>query len=67
MTPSDAKKLVAVNLAFWLVAMLIHPVLRMLPTGSGEPPKIYEVLVPLFFILLAGGSTYLLKQAIGNR
>jgi hypothetical protein len=66
MTPSEAKKIIAVNLAFWLVAMLIHPVIRLLPTGSGSPPKIFELLVPLFFILLAAGSTYLLKAAIGK-
>jgi hypothetical protein len=66
MTPSEAKKIIAVNLAFWLVAMLIHPLIRLLPTGSGSPPKIFELLVPLFFILLAFGSTYLLKAAIGK-
>ena len=66
MTTADAKKTLAVNIAFWIVAMLVHPVLRMLPSSSGEPPKIFELLVPLFFIMLAGGSTYLLKTAIGK-
>ena len=66
MTTSDAKKTLAVNLAFWIVAMLVHPVLRMLPSGPGGSPKIFELLVPLFFIMLAGGSTYLMKTAIGK-
>lgn len=66
MTASEAKKIIAVNLAFWIVAMLLHPVIRMLPTSSGSPPKIFELLVPLLFIMLAGGSTYLLKSAIGK-
>jgi hypothetical protein len=40
---------------------------KMLPTGAGSPPKIFEVLIPIVFILLAGGSTYLLKAAMGRR
>ena len=66
MTTSEARKTIAVNIAFWIVAMLANPVVRMLPTESGSPPKIFELLVPLFFIMLAGGSTYLLKAAIGK-
>lgn len=66
MTTSEARKTITVNIAFWIVAILAHPVVRMLPTESGNPPKIFELLVPLFFIVLAGGSTYLLKTAIGK-
>ena len=36
------------------------------PTGSGSPPKIFEMVIPVFFIMLAGGSTDLLKAAIGE-
>jgi uncharacterized membrane protein (DUF4010 family) len=46
--------------------MVLHPVSEMLPTGAGSPPKIFEVLIPVIFILLAGGSTYLLKAAMGR-
>ena len=66
MNKTHAKKIVIVNLAFWFVAMLLHPLIRMLPTGSGGPPKIFELLIPILFIMLAGGSTYLLKAAIGK-
>jgi uncharacterized membrane protein (DUF4010 family) len=66
MSKTQAKKTITVNLAFWIVAMLLHPLAGMLPTGSGDPPKIYELLLPIIFILLAGGSTYLLKTAIGE-
>jgi hypothetical protein len=66
MTTTQAKKIIVVNLAFWIVAMLLHPLVRLLSTGSGDPPKIFELLIPIFFILLAGGSTYLLKAAIGK-
>jgi hypothetical protein len=46
--------------------MLVNPVIRLLPTSSGEPAKIFELLVPLFLMMLAGGSTYLMKSAIGT-
>lgn len=67
MNKAHAKKIVLVNLAFWFVAMLLHPLIQSLPTGSGSPPKIFEFLIPVFFIMLAGGSTYLLRAAIGKR
>lgn len=66
MNKVQARKIITVNLAFWIVAMLLHPLVRILPTGSGAPPKIFELLIPIIFILLAGGSTYLLKAAVGN-
>ena len=66
MNKAQAKKIVIMNLVFWFVAMLLHPLIRMLPTGSGSPPKFFEFFIPVFFIMLAGGSTYLLKVAIGK-
>lgn len=66
MNQVQAKKIVIVNLALWIISMLLHPIVRMLPTGSGAPPKIFELLVPIFILMLAGGSTYLLKAAIGK-
>ena len=67
MNKARANKIVLVNLAFWFVAMLLHPLIHSLPTGSGYPPKIFEFLIPVFFVMLAGASTYLLKAAIGKR
>jgi uncharacterized membrane protein (DUF4010 family) len=67
MNKAHANKIVLVNLAFWFVAMLLHPLIQSLPTGSGSPPKIFEFLIPVFFVMLAGGSTYLLMSAIGKR
>ena len=66
MNKPQAKKIVLVNLAFWFVAMLLHPLTQMLPTGAGSPPKIYGFMIPVFFIMLAGGSTYLMMNAIGK-
>ena len=66
MKTSEKKKLITVNLAVWAVAILAHPVVKMFPTSSGSPPKIFELLIPLFFMMLAGVSTYLLSAGIGK-
>ena len=66
MTKAEKKKLIATNAALWIVAILLHPIIQLLPTGSGSPPKIFEVLVPIFVLMLAGGSTYLLSAGIGE-
>jgi hypothetical protein len=66
MKNSDKKKLMMVNAATWIVAMLAHPIAQLLPTGSGNPPKIFSLLIPIFFLMLAGVSMYLLNAAIGK-
>ena len=66
MNKAQANTIVIVHLASWFLAMVLHPLIRMLPTGSGSPPKIFEFLIPVFFFMLAGGSTYLLKAAMGK-
>ena len=66
MKNSDKKKLMMVNAALWIVAMLLHPIAQILPTGSGSPPKILSLLIPIFFLMLAGASTYLLNAAVGK-
>ena len=66
MTKTQARTIITVNLALWMVALLLRPLFQMLPTGSGAPPKIFELLISIFFIMLAGASTYLLKAVIGT-
>jgi len=66
MKTSAKKKLITINLAVWGVAILTHPLAQMLPTGSGNPPKIFSLLIPVFFMALAGVSTYLLSAGIGK-
>ena len=66
MKTSEKKKLITINLAVWAVAILTHPLAQMLQTGSGSPPKIFSLLIPIFFMALAGVSTYLLSAGIGK-
>lgn len=66
MNEEQIRKVVTVNLAFWAAALAFPYVVRLLPTASGSPPKIYEVLVPLFQIMFAAGATYLVKSALSR-
>ena len=60
---SSKKSAMVVNVLYWVVAAAAHPLVRLLPTGSGEPPKIFELMIPLLFVGLAFASTYLLSRA----
>lgn len=64
MNKPDSKRLIVVNLALWLFAALIYPVVHWIPTGSGMPPKIFEVLVPMFVMMAGFASTSLLRAAV---
>jgi len=63
---SRKKNLLIVNVLFWVVAALLHPLASLLPTGSGETPKIFSVLIPILFMILAFGSTYMMARALGQ-
>ena len=63
---SSKKSSLIVNVLYWVVAALLHPLSRLLPTDSGAP-KIYELLIPLIFIGLAFGSTILLSGALRQK
>lgn len=60
------RNILLLNLAFWAVAIAFPYFIRLLPTASGSPPKIYEVLVPLIQIMLAVGATYHVATALGT-
>ena len=60
-------KVLIVNLAYWATAIGFPIVIRLLPTSTGETPKFFEFLVPLFQMMLACGATYLVKTAIEKK
>lgn len=66
MKTSEKKKLVTANLAVWAIAIHTHPLIQVFPAGLGSPPKVFSLLVPIFFMGLAGVSTYLLSAGIGK-
>lgn len=61
---APGKNLLVVNVFFWVVAALLHPLAALLPTSSGETPKIFSLLIPMFFLMLACGSTYMMAGAL---
>ena len=66
MNKPEKRKIILIDVALWVVAMILLPLVQILPTGSGSPPKIFSLLIPIFFIMLAGASTYLLGAVIGK-
>jgi len=64
---SSKRSFLVVNVLFWAVAALLHPLANLLPTGSGETPKIFSLLIPLAFIGLAYGSTHLMWRAMASQ
>ena len=66
MRKNEMRQYVLTNAGLWLVAMLVYPVANVLPTSSGEPPKIFSLLIPLFFLMLGAVSTLLVSRAYAN-
>ena len=64
---ASTKNLLVVNVLYWVVGALLHPLASLVPTGSGETPKIFSVLIPIFFLMLAFGSTYMMARAVGQQ
>ena len=63
---SSKKSVLVVNVLFWMVAALLHPLAGLLPAANGEPPKIFELLIPILFVLLAFGSTAMMARALAK-
>ncbi len=61
------KNVLIVNVLFWVVAALLHPLVSLLPTGSGEVPKVFSLLIPLAFLGLAFGSTTMMSLALDQQ
>ena len=63
---SSKKSVLVVNVLFWVLAALLHPLARLLPAANGEPPKIFSLLIPILFLLLAFGSTAMVARALAE-
>ena len=64
--PTSKKKVLEVNVLYWVVAALLHPLASLWPTGSGETPKFFSLLIPIVFLLLAFGSTAMVARALAE-
>ena len=63
---ASKKNVLVVNVLFWVVAALLHPLANLFPTGSGEAPKVFSLLIPILFLLLASGSTAMVARALAD-
>ncbi len=62
MAPSS-KKLLIVNVLYWVVGAMLHPLANLITAGTGETPKFFSFLIPLVFVGLAFGSTWMMARA----
>lgn len=67
MNTNAISSVIRINLAFWAVAILAPIVIRLIPTSSGSPAKFFEFGVPVFQVMLAIGTTHLLKTALAAK
>ena len=63
---ASKRYVLVVNVLYWGVAALIHPLASLWPTGSGEPPKVFSLLIPILFMGLAFGSTAMMARALAE-
>lgn len=50
MSESGLKAALVRNIGFWIVAALAYPIAHWIPTATGHPPRIFDVLVPVFVL-----------------
>ncbi len=63
MNKADLNTLLVRNFGFWIAAAVVYPIAHWIPTASGQPPRIYDVLVPVFVLGLGLVSNALLGSA----
>ena len=62
MKPAEKKKLLIVNGLYWAAAMLVPPLLKLIPVS--HPPKILPLFIFMFMLALAICSTYMWSKAL---
>lgn len=67
MNSPESKSLVSRNWIAWLIAALVYPVAHWIPTSTGHPPKIFDVLAPVFIMGLGYVSHSILSAALKSR
>ena len=63
---ASKKNVLVVNVLYWVVAALLHPLASLLATGSDETPKVFSLLIPILFLGLALGSTAMVARALAE-
>jgi hypothetical protein len=58
------------NFGFWIAAAVLYPIAHWIPTASGQPPRIFDVLIPIFVLGLGLASNATLSanlKAVARR
>lgn len=63
MNAARKRQLLITNGVYWLAAILVPPLLRLIP--ASHPPRILPLFIFMFLFALAGASTYMWSRALG--
>ncbi len=61
-----ARTVLVRNFGFWIVAAVLYPIAHWIPTATGHPPRIFDVLVPILVLGLGLASNAVLGAAFKN-
>ena len=62
MKPAEKKKLLIANGLYWVAAILVPPLLKLIP--ASHPPRILPLFIFMFLLALAILSTYMWSKAL---
>jgi hypothetical protein len=66
MNADSERTLLVRNFGFWAVAAVLYPIAHWIPTSTGHPPRIFDVLIPIFVVGVGFASTVYLGTAISK-
>lgn len=64
MNDANAKTVKVRNFSFWIIAAVLYPIAHWIPTASGHPPRIFDVLIPVLVLGLGLASNSMLAAAL---
>jgi hypothetical protein len=67
MNNETLKALLVRNFGFWIAAAVLYPIAHWIPTASGHPPRIFDVLIPILVLGLGMASNVVLGAAIKTK
>ncbi len=66
MKDNRARTMLVRNFGFWIVAAVLYPIAHWIPTATGHPLRIFDVLVPILVLGLGLASNAVLGASYKN-
>jgi hypothetical protein len=66
MNEAGFKSLLVRNFVLWIAAAVAYRIAHWIPTASGQPPRIFDVLIPVVVLGLGVASNAVLGAAFKN-